>query len=148
ALALQHLNAPTPSLAAAAPGAPRQLVAVIERCLRKTPADRFESGEALAEALDVASAPVRAKLPLALRVWTQAKDRLSGVYIAWSGVFTMGLLSELRGRAGDWSVVLAFDLLPLIPITLFHARKTYQALAAGYTLRDLRAALATWRQEK
>jgi serine/threonine-protein kinase len=148
ALALQHVSSPAPSLAAAEPSAPRQLVAVIERCLRKRPDERFSSGEELAEALDVASAPVRAKLPLALRVWTQARDPLRGVYAVWSGVFTMGLISELSGRQRDWPVVLAFDLLPLVPITLFHARKTYQALSAGYTLRDLRAALATWRQER
>ena len=66
----------------------------------------------------------------------------------------MGLMSEiatslqLHGRGGDWPVVLAFDLLPLIPITLFHARKTYQALSAGYSLRDLRNALAAWQQER
>jgi serine/threonine-protein kinase len=101
----------------------------------------------LAEALEMASSPVRAKLPMALRVWTQATDPLRPAYLAWSGIFTMGLLSELRtGR--DWPVVLAFDLLPLVPLTIFHARKTYQALSAGYTLRDLRAALATWQHER
>jgi eukaryotic-like serine/threonine-protein kinase len=60
----------------------------------------------------------------------------------------MGLLSELRGNAHDVGILLAFDLLPLVPIALFHARKTYQALSAGYTLRDLRAALAAWQQER
>jgi len=148
ALALQHLGAPVPSLAAAVPSAPRPLVAVIERCLRKSPDERFASGEAMVEALDAATMPVRAKLPLALRVWTQSQDPLRTVYMAWSGIFTMGLLSELRGGQRDWPVVLAFDLLPLIPITLFHARKTYQVLSAGYTLRDLRAALAAWRHER
>jgi serine/threonine-protein kinase len=67
-------------------------------------------------------------------------------------MFTMGLLSELsvigRGGASDWYVVLAFDALPLIPLTIFHARKTYQALSAGYTLRDLRAALSVWQNER
>ena len=148
ALALQHVSSAVPSLASAVPSAPRQLVAVVERCLRKLPDERFASGEALAEALDAAATPARAKMPLALRVWTQSRDPLRGLYVAWSGMFTMGLLSELRGNQRDWAVVLAFDLLPLVPITLFHARKTYQALAAGYTLRDLRAALAAWRQER
>jgi serine/threonine-protein kinase len=84
---------------------------------------------------------------MALRVWTQATDPLRPAYLAWSGIFTTGLLSELRtGR--DWPVVLAFDLLPLVPLTIFHARKTYQALSAGYTLRDLRAALAAWQHER
>jgi serine/threonine-protein kinase len=61
----------------------------------------------------------------------------------------MGLLSELRrGWEGDRLIILAFAMLPLIPITIFHARKTYQALSAGYALRDLRAALNAWQQER
>jgi eukaryotic-like serine/threonine-protein kinase len=147
ALLVKHVGSEAPALSSVAPAIPRALIDVIERCLRKSPADRFTSGEELAEALEAASGPVRAKLPMALRVWTQASDPLRPAYIAWSGMFTMGLLSEMRtGR--DWPVVLAFDLLPLIPLTIFHARKTYQALGAGYTLRDLRAALAAWQQER
>ncbi|HEX3866541.1 MAG TPA: serine/threonine-protein kinase, partial [Gemmatimonadaceae bacterium] len=147
AVILKHVAADVPSLAAAAPSTPRALVEIVERCLRKDRAERFASGEVLAESLDAAATPARAKLPMALRVWTQAVDPLRPVYMAWSGVFTMGLLSELRSSR-DWPVVLAFDLLPLIPITIFHARRTYQALAAGYSLRDLRAALAAWQQER
>jgi hypothetical protein len=147
ALLLKQVSSEATALSSVAPTTPRALTDVIQRCLRKAPADRFASGEALAEALEAASAPVRAKLPMALRVWTQASDPLRPAYIAWSGIFTMGLLSEMRtGR--DWPIVLAFDLLPLVPLTIFHARKTYQALSAGYTLRDLRAALAAWQQER
>jgi eukaryotic-like serine/threonine-protein kinase len=131
----------------AAPTIPRALVGVIDRCLRKLPSERFASGEELAEALEGASAPVRAKLPIALRVWTQAVDPLRPAYLAWHGLFTAGLLNELR-RGGDWPMILAVDLLPLIPLTIFHARKTYQALSAGYTLRDLRAALNAWQTER
>jgi hypothetical protein len=43
---------------------------VIARCLNKAPADRFPSGEALAEALDQ-TAPVRRELPVALRVFVK-----------------------------------------------------------------------------
>lgn len=122
---------------------PRALAVVIERCIRQTPGERFASGEQLAEALDSASTPARAKMPLALRVWTRTRDPLRPVYIVWSGIFTMGLISELR-HGNDRLAVLAFDLLPLVPIAIFHARKTYRALSAGYTLRDLRAALSAW----
>jgi serine/threonine-protein kinase len=147
ALLVKQIGTDAPALSSVAPTVPRALVDVIDRCLRKSPAERFASGEELAEALETASAPVRAKLPMALRVWTQAADPLRPVYLAWSGMFTMGLLSELRnGR--DQPVMLAFDLLPLIPLTIFHARKTYQALSAGYTIRDLRAALAAWQHER
>ena len=147
ALLMKQVGTEPPPVATVAPSLPRGLAGVIDRCLRKLPSERFASGEELAEALDAASAPSRAKIPLALRVWTQAQDPLRPAYLAWSGIFTMGLMSEMHG-GGDWPIVAAFDLLPLVPITLFHARKTYQALSAGYTLRDLRAALASWQHER
>jgi eukaryotic-like serine/threonine-protein kinase len=99
--------------------------------------------------LDHASAPTRAKLPIALRIWTQAQHPLRGLYMAWTGVFTMGFISQFRmGRMEPMWIMGAFALLPLIPMSVFHLRKSYQTLSAGYTLRDLRAALAIWQQER
>lgn len=54
AVLMQHATRPAPSLEAAAPDVPRQVIAVIERCLAKNPDDRFPTGEALAEALTAA----------------------------------------------------------------------------------------------
>jgi serine/threonine-protein kinase len=137
-------------LAPLAPSAPTALVNAIERCLRRRRDDRFASGEELAEALDAASAlPARTKVPLALRVWAQSRDPLIPAYMAWSGLFTVGFLSELRNTfPNDLGVLATFALLPLIPMTALHARKTFQTLGAGYTLRDLRAALANLERER
>ncbi|HTE47400.1 MAG TPA: serine/threonine-protein kinase [Gemmatimonadaceae bacterium] len=144
ALLAKHLSVAPPSLATVAPDVPRSLVSVIDRCLQKNANDRWASGEALAEALESASAPARAKLPMALRVWAQSEDPMRPAYMAWSGIFTITLIFNPRR---DW-ITLGLDLLPLIPIVVFHARKSYKALSAGYTLRDLRAALASWRSER
>ncbi|MFN9256431.1 MAG: serine/threonine-protein kinase [Gemmatimonas sp.] len=46
-----HATKEPPPLRSVAPGASPALAAVIDRCLRKRPADRYDSGEALAEAL-------------------------------------------------------------------------------------------------
>ncbi|MHB1327550.1 MAG: serine/threonine-protein kinase [Gemmatimonadales bacterium] len=54
AVLVQHATRPAPPLQGAAPDVPRQVAAVIERCLAKSPADRFPSGEAFAEALTTA----------------------------------------------------------------------------------------------
>jgi predicted Ser/Thr protein kinase len=137
-------------LAPLAPSAPVALVRAIERCLSKHADDRFTSGEELADALDAAATvPARAKIPLGLRVWAQTRDPLVPIYIAWSGLFTLGFLSELRNTfPHDLGVLVAFALLPLLPMTAFHARKTYQTLGTGYTLRDLRVALANWERER
>lgn len=54
AVLVQHATRQAPPLLSAAPEVPRQVAAVIERCLAKQPADRFATGEALAEALTAA----------------------------------------------------------------------------------------------
>ena len=51
AVLLAVSSRPAPSLASVAPQLPRALIEVIDRCLRANPADRYATGEALAEAL-------------------------------------------------------------------------------------------------
>jgi len=155
ALLIKQVSSEAPSLAVASPSTPHGLVAVINRCLSKRPDDRYATGEELAEAIDAAASARATRIPVALRVWAQAQDPLKPLYIVWSGGFTMGLLSELLRRlhgsphaGNDWLTLLALDLAPLAATTLFHARKTHQALAAGYTLRDLRRTLAEWQRER
>ena len=145
ALLAQHVSAEVPALSQIAPTVPHSLSAVIERCLRKNRDDRWPSGEALAEAFETAAVPARAKLPMALRVWAQQDDPLQPAYVAWYWMFTLQFLLIRRGSDLAWSVGL---LLPLIPMSVFHARKTYKALSAGYGLRDLRTALAAWQAER
>jgi len=54
AVLVAHATRPAPLLASVAADVPAALAAVIDRCLRKDPADRFATGEALAEALGAA----------------------------------------------------------------------------------------------
>ena len=56
AVLVAHVTKPAPPLASVAPAVPAALCAVIDRCLAKAPADRYESAEALAAALDGALA--------------------------------------------------------------------------------------------
>jgi serine/threonine-protein kinase len=46
-----HLHEPPPSLAARAPGVSRRFAAVVERALAKRPADRFQTADAMRDAL-------------------------------------------------------------------------------------------------
>ncbi len=56
AVLLAHATKPAPPLASVAPGVPRGIAAVIDRCLAKDPDARPGTGEALAEALGAALA--------------------------------------------------------------------------------------------
>lgn len=145
ALLTKQVNEPPQPLGRIVPGLPRTLTGSIDRCLRKDAAERFATGEAMADALDE-SPSNRTQLPAPLRLWLRASDPLKPLYLMWSTVFFMGTLSELR--RGDWPVTLAFMLLPAIPSFTFHARKLRKVLGAGYTLPDVQHAVKLWQAEK
>lgn len=145
ALLTKQVREPAPPLHLQCPGLPRALASSIDRCLRKNPAERFPSGEALADALEEAPL-VRTQLPAPLRLWLRASDPLRPLYLMWSTIFFLGTLSELR--RGDWPITLSFMLLPLIPSITFHARKLRRVLGAGYTLSDVQHAVKLWQAEK
>ena len=52
----QHVTRNTPLLSTVATDQPRALTEVIDRCLRKSPAERYQTGEELADALEQALA--------------------------------------------------------------------------------------------
>jgi predicted Ser/Thr protein kinase len=54
AVLVAHATKPAPPLRSVAPDVPAPVAAVIDRCLRKTPAERYATGEALADALQQA----------------------------------------------------------------------------------------------
>src|SRR6266516_4171006 len=72
----RHIAAPPTPLASVAPGVPRRLAQVIDRCLLKEPAARFTSGAHLADAVRLAVA-VPVGPPLALRAFLVESRQLS-----------------------------------------------------------------------
>src|SRR5256884_2678210 len=72
----RHFTEPRPPLASVAPGVPRRLAQVIDRCLLKEPSARFPSGVHLADAVRFAvSVPVGP--PLAVRAFLVESRHLS-----------------------------------------------------------------------
>ncbi len=76
ALVLAHVHSPAPSLGNV-PRAPVRFVRAVDRCLRKDPADRWPSAEALAAELDSARARPPS-VPAAVRSFLHEWEAMSG----------------------------------------------------------------------
>ncbi|HEX6576502.1 MAG TPA: serine/threonine-protein kinase [Gemmatimonadaceae bacterium] len=153
-IARQSSEAP-PGLMSVAPGVPHALASAVDRCLDPDPEQRFPDGEALAAAL-APSPDARAALPPMLRAWLAAKNPLTAPYFAWSMGFSILTAGNIYGWAtgnpgstlGNVAAVLTLALLPVFPIVGFHINQGRKQFRAGYTLADLRSALAVAEKER
>src|SRR5205814_775743 len=95
AMLARHITEPPQPLASVAPGVPRRLAQVIDRCLLKEPAARFSSGVHLADAVRFAvSVPVGP--PLALRAFLVESRHLSVPALVYGMI--LGLALHLAPR--------------------------------------------------
>jgi eukaryotic-like serine/threonine-protein kinase len=127
---------------------------VIERCIRLEPSERFRTAEDIASAIDASATPARAAIPEVIRAWTSHAPPLVHVYAFWSAGWIMAAAGQFLRLAGqrDYArfalvngfIGLAFAAIPILPIAIYQLRTTQRALAAGYTLPDLRQALREW----
>ena len=101
AVMAMHLTQAPPAVASIRPDLPQALSAAIDRCLEKDPASRFESGEALAAALDPMRAARREVAP-AVRMFHQ---RLGVVAIASFFLLLFGgnIVRRAHGQQGTVS---------------------------------------------
>ena len=149
-LLAQHLTRPAPSLLSVAPEAPLPLAKAIDRALLKRPDDRFDTAEAMAEAMAPTSV-AKAELPVPVRVWVYRGRELKGIYVIWScffyGIGTMVYVAN--ASSGAWTlgaiIFLALcataTLLPWVGHGLWRISQTRRAIEAGVTLDDLREGL-------
>lgn len=149
ALLTQHLTKSPPPLTV--PGAPRPLVAAVERCLAKEPAQRFQSGEELAAALG-AALDARRDLPVPVRAFLAesqggARRRVVAPWIAAAAIVPAGLGFLLdQVFPGTTPTVFIYGVLG-IGLVLFgtavaaplvwEVRRIRRLLDAGYAREDL-----------
>jgi serine/threonine-protein kinase len=144
-----------PSLASVAPGVSLALAAAIDRCLDRDPDARFPDGEALAAAL-APSPDSRSVLPPALRAWLAAQNPLTLPYLGWSTAFSVlttgniyaNIIHNPGSSPGDVALLATIASLPIVPIIGFHLNEARKQFRAGYTLGDLRSALAISEKER
>jgi predicted Ser/Thr protein kinase len=140
ALLAMHITKPAPPLASVCPGVPGTLAEAVDRCLAKDPGDRFQTGEALAEAV-AASTAVAREIPAPIRAWSQGSAAARTAITVWTSLVGLEMLSTvLTGLApGLGAYVLLFG--PITAYGLYRASYTRRVLAAGYTVEDIRLAL-------
>ena len=140
----QHLTqAPVP-VAMVARATPRSLAQAIDRCLEKTPAARFPSGESLADALEPA-ANGRTEVPVPIRIFLDRR-RMAMLLIP-GGVALPAALGAASSLANQGAVVPAVLLmvgsaalavgLPFVALIL----RLRHLLRHGYGLDDVTAGL-------
>jgi hypothetical protein len=84
----QVRNAPVPPVSVVAQSAPRRLARVVDTCLKKDPAERFESADEFASALEAVVA-ARKQVPVAVRTFLYDPIDLGGDAPAYLTLATM-----------------------------------------------------------
>ncbi|MBI1723194.1 MAG: serine/threonine protein kinase [Gemmatimonadetes bacterium] len=143
-----HITKLAPPLASVTAGVPSRLARVIDRCLQKNPADRFPTGEALAESI---SQTVEAKreLPVPVRVWLTKGQESRASYLLWYvplgiwpsvglAAFLNTFLPEPVAVAGGMALYFG---LPFVAHGSYRLWRLRRLLAAGYGIEDARLAV-------
>jgi serine/threonine-protein kinase len=157
ALLAQHAAAPVPPLAAARSGVPPALARAVERCLAKSPDERFPSAEALLDAVaDVRDS--RSEVPAPVRGFVRDADgagrEIGGALVAAASAQTASLLTGLGSSFGD--DIAAAVLTVAAVVTGAYGLARYGMLVAsardllrdGYDHAGVRAGLAAEQQAR
>src|SRR5437016_12117351 len=141
-----HITEPPPPLASVAPGVPRRLGQVIDRCLLKEPSARFPSGVHLADAVRFAvSVPVGP--PLAVRAFLVESRHLSVPTLLYGMILGLAIpllvmqlvtAEDLRPRL----VAAGFIVWLLVLPTAVMLARVRRLVAAGFDRDDLTDALS------
>jgi len=142
----KHLTEAPPPLATVTSGTPPALCRAVDRCLAKTPGDRFASGEAMAEALADALES-RQEVPVALRVFlkrTSQEQQALGGLGAFLALMTLPTLIafavESAGAVAGVAVVTAFAGLMGAGYLAALLPRLRKLLKLGYAGSDVEAA--------
>ena len=140
ALLAMHITQPPPPLASLAPGVPGRLAQAVDRCLAKDPAERFQTGEALAEAAAASTAAVRAT-PAPIRVWLQRGAGTKGPLAVWSSLMGVTAIFQLFAGQLPGAGTVLFLVGPAAAYVLYRIHFTRRVLQSGYSIEDIRLAL-------
>jgi serine/threonine-protein kinase len=151
ALLAQHAAAPVPAIAVARPGLPVALATAIERCLAKTPDERFASAEALIEAVVDVRDP-RGEVPATVRGFVRDADgagrEIGGAMVAAASAGGAAFVMSF-GRGFDYSIAASILAVTAVVTSAFALGRLGMLIASardlvrsGYDHGGVRAGLA------
>jgi len=134
-----HISTPAPRLTTVAPGVPRPLSTIIERCLKKDPDERVQTGHELADALGT-SLESRREIPVPVRLFVQqakhSQERghhlAAPLFALWVGFPLLGV-APLLGM----SVLVGLGVFPFAAVGL----RVRRVVKSGYGRADVLQAL-------
>jgi serine/threonine protein kinase len=136
-----HLSKRAAPMSRIAPGVPRRLADAVERCLEKSPDDRWPSGERFADAVHAAFEGPR-EIPAPLRVWLTKSDRDLRLRVFLSAYTLLIASPALMFRPLLYAVTaMPFAASLIVLPEILRVRK---AMSAGFSIGDLRSAMRTF----
>jgi len=142
-LLAQQITKPAAPLSSVAPGVPSRVAQAIDRCLAKSPDERWPSGETFAEALAESTAVMR-EVPAPVRVWLTKGEAMRPMLYGWTIMMGLATAVEMAqivfgGEAGDgFGDNLGAVAIPWLLFGLYRLYHTQHLIQAGYGLDDLR----------
>jgi serine/threonine-protein kinase len=147
AVLMMQAGSEAPSLAAGERRVPRTLALAIDRCLEKDPADRFDRGETLADALGEAASRT-AEVPAPVRIFLDRNRTVTLFFAAYAsfalGVTVVEAVSALHGALG----FLSATVIALAPPIALLASRMRSLLRIGYGPEDVVAGLRYEQQQR
>ncbi len=146
-----HLRDRATPIMQLAPTTPLKLATVLERCLAKSPAQRFANATAFAEALDT-STQLSREIPAPIRAWIARENNGVGlrifltIYLSPSLGMAIAFATGIPFAGMGVSLAVAASMLALPTVY-----RTRQLVAAGFGIDDIRIGLREYwkrRQEE
>ena len=137
ALLSMHLTQPPAPVASVRPGVPRPLAEAIDRCLRKSPAERFATGEELANALGgvrSGSTEIAPQVRHFMRYAEQYTMMSMVILIIVAEIWL--LLRSTKGPAGPVAFGMLFGMSVMVIDLAMRARRV---MSQGFSFEDIRA---------
>ncbi len=147
ALLAMHLTQAPPPLAGLRPDLPPEMIEAVERCLAKSPDDRWASGEALASALDVLRRAAPEVAP-AMRAFLQRFGSTVFAMVALGIALWLVIRTNADNQQNqDWWLGATVIAAALWGLGVQAVTRVRMLVRQGFRYRDVEAAVASIRAE-